>query len=140
MWLTLSKIAISEQVYKVIWNQTAAAGDVENTIFAKIVRGDIKSDFVYEDDQCVAFNDISPQAPVHILIIPRKPIAQLSTSSDEDEQVLGHLLVVARKLAKTHAKENGFRIVINDGCHGGQSVYYLHVHLLAGRQLSWPPG
>ncbi|GAB1604026.1 uncharacterized protein LOC115219148 [Argonauta hians] len=120
--------------------QTAAAGDASQTIFGKIIRREIPTTFVYEDDKCVAFDDLNKQAPVHILIIPKKPISQISTASDEDEAILGHLLIVAKKLSKTHTDGNGFRLVINDGKNGGQSVYYIHVHLLANRQLTWPPG
>jgi len=112
-----------------------------DTVFGKIVRGEIPAKFVYEDDKCVAINDLNPQAPIHVLILPRKPIAQLSTSEDEDELLLGHLLTVARKVAvQLKINESGFRLVVNDGAHGCQSVYHLHVHLLAGRQMGWPPG
>ncbi|KAJ0170292.1 hypothetical protein K1T71_014220 [Dendrolimus kikuchii] len=119
--------------------QTAAPGG--DTIFGKILRKEIPAKLVYEDDQCVAFHDVNPQAPTHILVIPRKPIPQLSKASDEDEQLLGHLLIVARKVAAQEGLENtGFRLVINDGKNGAQSVYHLHVHILGGRQMHWPPG
>ncbi|KDR19216.1 histidine triad nucleotide-binding protein 1 [Zootermopsis nevadensis] len=118
--------------------QVAKAGG--DTIFGKILRKEIPCSFIYEDDQCVAFNDVNPQAPTHFLVIPRKPIPQLSRSEDVDEQLLGHLLIVARKLAKDLGLGNGFRLVVNDGPDGCQSVYHLHVHVLAGRQLGWPPG
>jgi len=112
-----------------------------DTIFGKIVRGEIPTKFVYEDDKCVAINDLQPQAPIHVLILPRKPITQLSRAEDGDEMLLGHLLTVARKIAtQLKISESGFRLVINDGPHGCQSVYHLHVHLLAGRQMGWPPG
>lgn len=116
------------------------AGPEGDTIFGKILRKEIPCNFIYEDDQCVAFNDISPQAPVHFLVIPRKEISQLSKSQPEDEKILGHLLYVAKVVANQLGLENGFRTVINDGRHGCQSVYHLHVHVLGGRQLSWPPG
>lgn len=90
--------------------------------------------------QCVAFNDVSPQAPVHFLVIPRKPIAQLSKSQEEDKELLGHLLYVGQKVAAQVGLENGFRVVINDGKDGAQSVYHLHLHFLGKRQLKWPPG
>lgn len=90
--------------------------------------------------QCVAFDDINPQAPVHYLVIPRKPITQLSRAEDNDGALLGHLLLVARKIAQKRNLKNGFRIVINDGPIGAQSVYHLHIHVLSGRQLQWPPG
>lgn len=92
------------------------------------------------DLQCVAFEDINPQAPVHFLVIPRKPISQLSKAQDEDESLLGHLINVAQKVAKQKGLTKGFRLVINDGKHGAQSVYHLHLHVLGGRQLQWPPG
>lgn len=90
--------------------------------------------------QCVAFHDLSPQAPIHFLVIPRKTIAQLSKAGEEDEGLLGHLLLVARKVATQVGLTNGFRLVVNDGVDGCQSVYHLHIHVLGGRQLGWPPG
>nr|CAI5849864.1 unnamed protein product [Callosobruchus analis] len=114
-----------------------AGGD---TIFGKILRKEIPCNFIYEDDVCVAFDDINPQAPVHFLVIPRKPISQLSKAEDADETLLGHLLIVAKKVAEKRGLNDGFRIVINDGRVGAQSVYHLHVHVLSGRQMHWPPG
>ncbi|KAK6630783.1 Histidine triad nucleotide-binding protein 1 [Polyplax serrata] len=111
-----------------------------DTIFGKILRNEMYCKFIYEDDRCVAFNDINPQAPVHFLVIPRKPISQLSKSQAEDESLLGHLLYVAKVVAEQVGLKNGFRTVINDGRDGCQSVYHLHIHVLGGRQLSWPPG
>jgi len=109
----------------------------DDTIFGKIVRKEIPSKFVYEDDQCVAIDDISPVAPVHFLVIPKKPIQQLSTSDDSDEQLLGHLLVVARKVAvQKGISSSGYRTVINDGKQGCQSVYHLHVHVIQMALLS----
>ncbi|XP_076632708.1 histidine triad nucleotide binding protein 1 [Colletes latitarsis] len=118
--------------------QTATAGG--DTIFGKILRKEIPCNFIYEDDQCVAFEDINGQAPVHFLVIPRKPIPQLSKAQDEDEALLGHLMIVARKVAKLQNLDDGFRLVINDGKDGAQSVYHLHLHVLGGRQMKWPPG
>ncbi|XP_022655437.1 histidine triad nucleotide-binding protein 1-like [Varroa jacobsoni] len=118
--------------------KTATPGG--DTIFGKILRGEIPSKFIYEDDKCVAFHDINPQAPVHFLVIPRKAIAQLSLAEEEDEALLGHLLFVAQKVAKQQNLVKGFRMVINDGVEGCQSVYHLHVHVLGGRMLNWPPG
>ncbi|XP_026316339.1 histidine triad nucleotide-binding protein 1 [Hyposmocoma kahamanoa] len=127
-----------------------AGGEVElaqsaepggDTIFGKILRKEIPAKFVYEDDQCVAFRDVNPQAPTHILVIPRKPIPQLSKAEDADEQLLGHLLTVSRKVAHQEGLDkSGFRLVINDGKYGAQSVYHLHIHILGGRQMKWPPG
>lgn len=106
----------------------------------QIARHEIPAKIIFEDDQCVAFHDVNPQAPIHALVIPKKPIAQLSTSEDADEQLLGHLLVVARRVAKELKLDGGYRIVINDGKDGCQSVYHLHVHILGGRKMTWPPG
>ena len=111
-----------------------------DTIFGKILRGEIPTTFIHEDDKCVAFDDINPQAPVHFLVIPRKAIVQLSSADDEDASLIGHLMIVARKLAKDKGLDNGFRVVVNDGPDGCQSVYHLHIHVLGGRPLKWPPG
>lgn len=110
------------------------------TIFKRIIDREIPAEIVFEDDLSLAFRDIHPQAPTHIVIIPKKEIPSLAQSSDEDEQVLGHLLVVARKVAEQLKLTNGYRTVINCGRDGGQTVDHLHVHLLGGRHLGWPPG
>ena len=113
------------------------------TLFEKIIAREIPAEIVHEDDDCIAFEDINPQAPIHILVIPKKPIARVEEASDEDQAVLGHLLLTARKIAKDKgalAAEGGFRIVINNGSNAGESVPHLHVHLLAGRPMTWPPG
>lgn len=110
------------------------------TVFKKILDGEIPVDFVYEDEQCVAFNDQNPQAPTHVLIIPRKEIPMLQDATFEDADLLGHLLSVANQIANTLALDTGYRVVINNGPDACQSVYHLHVHLLGGRGFSWPPG
>ena len=107
---------------------------------AQIARHEIPAKIIFEDEQAVAFHDVNPQAPTHFLVIPKKPITQLSASSDGDEQLLGHLLVVARRVAAELKLDGGYRTVINDGKDGCQSVYHLHVHVLGGRKLAWPPG
>lgn len=113
----------------------------EKTLFEKIAAKEIPATIVYEDDQCVAFRDISPQAPVHILIIPRKPIARIGAAQAEDAPLVGHLLLTASKIAQSEGiADTGFRVVINHGPHGGETVPHLHVHLLGGRPLEWPPG
>jgi histidine triad (HIT) family protein len=112
---------------------------VADTIFGKIARGELKADLVYQDDRAVAFRDISPQAPTHILVIPRKPIPRLSASVAEDDALLGHLLAVARKVASEQGLSD-FRLVVNDGAGAGQTVFHLHVHVLGGRPFGWPPG
>ena len=111
------------------------------TIFAKIIAGEIPADKVYEDEHVVAFRDIQPQAPVHILVVPRKPIVSVADAGEEDAELLGRLLLAAAKVARQLGiAEDGYRLVTNIGSQGGQSVYHLHIHLLGGRQMSWPPG
>ena len=112
----------------------------EKTLFSKIIDGEIPGDFVHQDDRCVVLRDVNPQAPVHLLVIPRKPIARIAKADEEDAELLGYLLLVARTVAKSEELEEGFRIVVNNGPDGGESVPHLHVHVLGGRQLSWPPG
>jgi histidine triad (HIT) family protein len=108
---------------------------VEDTIFGKITRGDIPTDFLYEDNLCVVIRDLYPQAPTHVLIIPRQPIAMLSAASEDDQALLGHLMLVAGKMAKQLGVEDAFRLVVNNGEGGGQTVFHLHLHLLAGRDM-----
>ncbi|XP_076006979.1 putative HIT-like protein Synpcc7942_1390 isoform X2 [Genypterus blacodes] len=110
------------------------------TIFSKVIDKSIPADIIYEDDKCLAFRDISPQAPVHFLVIPRLPIPRISEAKDDDAELLGHLLVVAKNVAKKESLAEGYRVVINDGQHGAQTVYHLHIHVLGGRQMMWPPG
>ena len=113
----------------------------DKTLFEKICDKEIPATVIYEDDCCVAFRDIAPQAPVHILIVPRQPIPRLGLASADDAALLGHLLLTAGHLARCEGvAESGFRVVINNGPHGGEAVPHLHVHLLGGRQLLWPPG
>ena len=108
---------------------------MEDTIFGKITRGEIPTDFLYQDERCVVIKDIYPQAPTHVLIIPRKPIPMLSMADEEDQALLGHLLVVAGKVANQLGVEDAFRLVINNGEGGGQTVFHLHLHILAGRDM-----
>jgi len=110
------------------------------TIFKRIIDKEIPANIVHEDDQCLAFRDVNPQAPTHVLIIPKAEIPSLANASDSDAALLGHLLVTAKNLAAQLGLTNGYRVVINAGPDGGQSVDHLHLHLLAGRQLGWPPG
>lgn len=111
-----------------------------DTIFSKIIDRTVPAKIVHEDDLCLAFHDISPQAPVHVLVIPKQPIESLAHASGEDAGLLGHLLATASKLAVDLGLAEGYRVVINTGKDGGQSVDHLHLHLLGGRSLSWPPG
>ncbi|MDD1415268.1 histidine triad nucleotide-binding protein [Dolichospermum sp. ST_con] len=110
------------------------------TIFSKIIRKEIPANIVYEDDLALAFKDVNPQAPVHILVIPKKPIVNLATAEPEDAALLGHLLLVVKQVAEIAGLENGYRVVMNTGADGGQTVYHLHIHILGGRSMSWPPG
>jgi histidine triad (HIT) family protein len=110
------------------------------TLFQKIADREIPAKLIHEDAVCVAFHDISPQAPTHVLVVPRKPIARVGEATAEDQATLGHLLLVAAQLSLQLNLAKGFRIVINNGPDGGESVPHLHVHLLGGRALSWPPG
>ncbi|MCB9777962.1 MAG: histidine triad nucleotide-binding protein [Alphaproteobacteria bacterium] len=111
------------------------------TIFQKIIAREIPADIVYEDDEVLAFRDIQPQAPVHVLIIPKKPVVNVALADDADQALLGRLMLVARDLAvQLGIADKGYRVVTNIGAHGGQSVYHLHLHLLGGRAMMWPPG
>ena len=114
---------------------------MEKTLFEKICDREIPAEILHEDELCVAFKDIAPQAPVHLLVVPRKPIPRVALATAEDQTVLGHLLLTAAKVARAQgAADEGFRLVINNGRHGGEAVPHLHVHVLAGRQMEWPPG
>ena len=107
----------------------------EDTIFGKITRGEIPSDFVYEDELCVAINDINPQAPTHVLIIPRKPIPRLVDAGPEDQELLGHLMLTAKKIALQLGVDEACNLFVNNGADAGQTVFHLHLHLLAGRKF-----
>lgn len=110
------------------------------TIFKRIIDGEIPADVIYRDESCLAFRDISPQAPTHILVIPIKEIASLDALEAADQSLLGHMLLVVHRLARELGLTNGYRVVVNCGPDGGQSVDHLHLHLLGGRPLRWPPG
>ncbi|MDF1821909.1 MAG: histidine triad nucleotide-binding protein [Alcanivoracaceae bacterium] len=112
---------------------------MSDTIFSRIIDREIPADIIYEDEQALAFRDISPQAPVHFLVIPKKPIAKLSDATPEDQALLGHLLLVAREVAAQEGLED-FRLNVNNGAGASQTVFHLHVHVLGGRSFSWPPG
>lgn len=110
------------------------------TLFTKIVDRKIPADIVYEDDDCLAFRDVAPQAPTHILVIPKKPIASLDELTQEDQGLMGRLVLIAARIAGELALDEGYRVVVNCGRDGGQSVDHLHFHLLGGRPMTWPPG
>ena len=110
-------------------------------LFCRIEKKEIPSRIIHEDDQAIAFEDVNPQAPTHILIIPRRHIASVSEITDQDSEMMGHLALVARRIAQDRGiAAQGYRLVVNAGPAGGQAVYHLHLHLLGGRQMNWPPG
>jgi len=112
-----------------------------STIFKKIIDKEIPADIVYEDDLCLAFRDIDPKAPTHIILIPKKEIPSMAEVSENDKELIGHLYIVASKIAKDEGvSDSGYRLVVNTNNEGGQEVYHLHIHLLGGRQMTWPPG
>ena len=113
---------------------------MSETIFQKIIDKELPADIVYEDENCLAFKDINPVAPIHILIIPKKRIEKISDSNTEDRELLGHLFLVAGKIARDLGIEEAFRLVVNNGAGAQQTVFHLHVHLIAGREFNWPPG
>ncbi|XP_065084109.1 uncharacterized HIT-like protein slr1234 [Ochlerotatus camptorhynchus] len=110
-----------------------------DTIFDKIIRKQIPADIIYEDDKCLAFNDVSPQGPVHFLLIPKRRIPKLEDGTPADMELFGYLMLMAGQLGQQKAPQ-GFRLVVNNGEHGCQSVFHLHLHVIGGRQLGWPPG
>src|SRR5919202_4104161 len=112
----------------------------QETLFSKIIRKEIPADIIYEDDLALAFRDINAQAPVHILVIPKQPIAKLADAESEDHALMGHLLLTVKRVAEQLGLSNGYRVVINSGSDGGQTVDHLHLHILGGRQMKWPPG
>lgn len=114
---------------------------MSKTLFEKICDREIPADIVYEDELCVGFRDISPQAPVHLLIVPRKPIPRIAEAEATDEALIGHLFLAAAKVARDQGLAGpGFRLVVNNGADGGEAVPHLHIHILGGRQMNWPPG
>ena len=113
---------------------------MSDTIFQKIIDKELPADIVYEDDSCLAFKDINPVAPIHILVIPKKRIEKISDSNTEDKELLGHLFLVAGNIARDLGIEDAFRLVVNNGAGAQQTVFHLHIHLIAGREFNWPPG
>ena len=113
---------------------------MSETIFQKIIDKELPADIVYEDDSCLAFKDINPVAPIHILVIPKKTIEKISDSNTEDKELLGHLFLVAGNIARDLGIEDAFRLVVNNGAGAQQTVFHLHIHLIAGREFNWPPG
>jgi histidine triad (HIT) family protein len=112
----------------------------QKTIFQRIIDREIPANIVFEDERCLAFRDVSPQAPIHVLVIPKQPISSVAAIEDQQADLIAHLWLVIRDLARQLKLEKGYRVVVNCGRDGGQSVDHLHFHLLGGRQMSWPPG
>lgn len=110
------------------------------TIFTKIINKEIPADIVYEDDLCLAFRDINPQAPVHILIIPKRAMPQLNDAESGDRELLGHIMLAANRVAEKEGVADAYRLVLNNGAGAGQEIFHMHFHLLAGRSFTWPPG
>lgn len=113
---------------------------MSDTLFLKIINREIPAEIVYEDDLCLAFKDINPQAPLHVLLIPKKPIAKLVDAEQEDQALLGYMMLKVGEIAREQGYGDGFRVVVNNGEKSGQTVFHLHMHILAGRSFSWPPG
>lgn len=113
---------------------------MSKTLFQKICDREIPATIVHEDEHCVAFKDVNPTAPTHLLVVPRKPIARLCDAAPEDQALLGHLMLVANKVAAEAGYGEAFRLVVNNGAAAGQSVFHLHLHVIAGRPMKWPPG
>lgn len=145
VWLTTRNLSRSS--YSIMNSKMAdevakaqTATSTKDTVFGKIIRKEISASILYEDEKCIAFNDVNPQAPIHFLVIPRKPLASLAEAEDTDSELLGHLMMTAKNVAKKVGLKNGYRLVVNTGKDGAQSVYHLHIHVLGGRQMRWPPG
>ena len=113
---------------------------MDESIFTKILKKEIPGEIVYEDNDCFAIKDINPQAPIHLLIIPKKHIAKVSDANEEDKELLGSLLLASQKIAKEFDLDDNYRLVINNGAKAGQTVFHIHIHLLGGKSLSWSPG
>lgn len=113
---------------------------MSKTLFEKIIDRELPATIVHEDEYCVAFKDINPGAPTHLLLVPRKPIPRLQDAGPEDQALLGHLMLVASRVAAAHGVGDAFRLAVNNGAGAGQSVFHLHLHILGGRPLKWPPG
>jgi len=139
-----TKLNHTNQVFRKMSDEVAAAQKASPsaapTIFDKIIDKTIPADIIYEDELCLAFRDIQAQAPTHFLVIPKKRISMLSTAEEDDKMLLGHLMLAAQRVAKQEKLDNGFRLVVNNGSDGAQSVYHLHLHVMGGRQMGWPPG
>eukprot|EP00992_Anisonema_acinus_P008253 TRINITY_DN4333_c0_g1_i1.p1 TRINITY_DN4333_c0_g1~~TRINITY_DN4333_c0_g1_i1.p1 ORF type:complete len:158 (-),score=55.01 TRINITY_DN4333_c0_g1_i1:28-444(-) len=110
------------------------------TVFGKIIRKELPARVVFEDERCIAFHDAQPQAPTHVLVVPKRPLPALSAAAPGDADLLGHLMMVAAQMGKDLGLDSGFRVIINNGPDGAQSVDHLHIHVMGGRQMHWPPG
>jgi histidine triad (HIT) family protein len=112
----------------------------EKTIFSKIIDGEVPGEIVFQDERCAVLRDINPQAPSHVLVVPKEPVPRLAEAAGAHEALLGHLLLTAARIAREEHLDGGYRVVVNNGPDGGESVPHLHVHVLGGRQMDWPPG
>lgn len=112
----------------------------DKTLFERIIDREISANIIFEDDHCIVFRDINPQAPTHVLVVPRKPIPSLDEVAHDEAELIGHLLLIARRIAADEGLTDGYRVVLNCGSDGGQSVDHLHIHVLGGRKMKWPPG
>ncbi len=113
---------------------------MSETLFTKIINREIPADIVYEDELCLAFKDISPQAPTHLLLIPKKPIAKIGDAKEDDQALLGHMMLKVGDITRQLGLDEAYRLVINHGSKAGQTVFHLHMHILSGRDFKWPPG
>merc|ERR1712179_327614 len=147
----LATAGVATQVFKPAFSFTRKMSDEvakaqkaeptpEPTIFSKIIDKSIPAKILYEDDDCLAFSDVNPQAPVHFLVIPKKIIPMIEKAQESDQALLGKLMLVAKDVAAQQKLENGYRLIVNNGVEGAQSVYHLHIHVMGGRQMNWPPG
>ena len=135
-WSLIADLLLCRSAFVVV----RSSRSIPVTIFSQIINREIEADIVYEDDLCLAFRDVNPQAPVHVLLIPKKPVASLDGLESSDAQLAGHLLLKVPQVAAELGLSNGYRTVVNTGGDGGQTVFHLHIHILGGRSLSWPPG
>nr|XP_058912060.1 adenosine 5'-monophosphoramidase HINT1-like [Kogia breviceps] len=136
----MPSVPICDQLESRVWAKAQVAWPGGDTIWGKIIHEEVPAKIIYEDDQCLTFHDISPQAPTHFLLIPRKQISQISVAEDNGESLLGHLIIVGKKCAADLGLKKRYQMVVNEGSDGGQSVYRVHLHVLGGQQMNWPPG
>lgn len=141
MLFTVTKVHFRARFHLLRALESHRGYDPVMTIFEKIIAREIPADIVFEDDQCIAFHDIDPKAPVHVLLVPKRVISRIAEANTGDRELLGHLLVTAGEVSRMLGlADDGFRLVINNGANGGETVPHLHIHILGGRPMAWPPG